>query len=398
MPEAWLKETEDVVTIDFRGTGPGSVLSLSSKGSYKSQKRPGSQLSFDTDTNEEPGDQEKHHQFGNAVPTRKKTSKCSKLSLPDNESGTCTLNTAKKHVWFSQRANSQMSEECANVDTPKNFEGKCNSLKYRINGKKPDPRKYEIAPVTNVSWQCPICFMDFQGTATSVSCQKRKHVATRHPEVPYKLVIQRPKILAATATEALPTEQRAWQCPYCPAGLPMLATRRDRHVAVESRRKTCHPEVDTKTWKRDQTRVWAKGVKKPKESAMQLNIHDARRQQKWPSHDLVAIYNTSEKAAKSRHGKEFWCRNCLGKLAGYGGNNVIRDKQLSCQQAQSLPGTRNRVRRAWKCLQHKVQANGRPRSVQQCSQWIRNHLCDGDIEANPGQTPVPLPPDLALFP
>ena len=28
-----------------------------------------------------------------------------------------------------------MSEECVNVDTPKNFEGKGNSLKYRINGK-----------------------------------------------------------------------------------------------------------------------------------------------------------------------------------------------------------------------------------------------------------------------
>ena len=98
VPDAWLKETEDVVTIDLRGAGPGSVLSLSSKGSYKSQKRPSSQLSFDTDTNEESGDQEKHHQFGNTVPTRKKTSKCSKLSLPDNESGTCTLNAAKKHV------------------------------------------------------------------------------------------------------------------------------------------------------------------------------------------------------------------------------------------------------------------------------------------------------------
>ncbi len=179
----------------------------------------------------------------------------------------------------------------------------------------------------------------------------------------------------------------------------MLATRRDRHVAVENHRKTCHPEVDTKTWKRNQTRVWAKGVKKPKVSVMQLNIHDARRQQKWPSHDLVAIYKTSEKAAKSRHGKEFWCRNCLGKLAGYGGNNVIRDKQLSCQQAQSLPGTRNRVRRAWKCLQHKVQANGQPLSVQQCSQWIRNHLCDGDIEANPGPdscTPASRPSIISL--
>lgn len=218
----------------------------------------------------------------------------------------------------------------------------------------------------------------------SVSWRKRKHVTTRHPEVPYKLVIQRPKIVAVTATESLPIEQRAWQCPYCPAGLPMLATRRDTHVAVENHRRTCHPEVDTKEWKRDQTRVWAKGVKKPKVSELQLKNHDVRRQQKWPSHDLVAIYNTSEKAAKSRHVKEFWCLSCLGKLAGYGGNCVIRNQQLSCQQAKELPGAQNRVRRAWKCLQHKVQANGQPLSVLQCSQWIRNLLCDGDIESNPG--------------
>ena len=198
VPEAWLKETDEVVTIDLRGAGPGSVLSLSSKGSSGSQKRPSSQLSLDTDTKEGSGKQDlrragpgsvlslsskgscgsrkrpssqlsldtdtkeesgkqETYQGGTKGLTRK-TSKCSKLSLPDNESGTCSLNSAKKQVWFSQKAQSQLSEDCENMDIPKNFAGKGNNPKYRITGKTPDPRKYEIAPVTNRFMAVPNLF------------------------------------------------------------------------------------------------------------------------------------------------------------------------------------------------------------------------------------------------
>lgn len=125
-------------------------------------------------------------------------------------------------------------------------------------------------------------------------------------------------------------------------------------------------------------------MKKPKVANMQKEKHDKSRRERFHTHTLVEVLIPSERAAAYRHPRQFWCLECLGKVAGYGGNSKANDPKFTCQDIKDTPGAANRVRRAWKSLRLTKNLDGSPFSIHQVSEWVRNLLDDGDIESNPG--------------
>lgn len=109
-------------------------------------------------------------------------------------------------------------------------------------------RKPAEGQVAITLWQCPVCQIKFKGSAKYVYDCKRRHIKTRHPTEKYSILIGKAQITICEASENLPAEARAWQCPCCPKALPALP-KRAAHLAVNAHRRKFHPELTTKEWR-----------------------------------------------------------------------------------------------------------------------------------------------------
>lgn len=93
---------------------------------------------------------------------------------------------------------------------------------------------------------------------------------------------------------------------------------------------------------------------------MQKEKHDKSRRERFHTHTLVEVLIPGWSAAAYRHPRQFWCLECLGKVAGYGGNSKANDPRFTCQDIKDTPGAANRVRRAWKSLRLTKNLDGSP--------------------------------------
>ena len=83
--------------------------------------------------------------------------------------------------------------------------------------------------------------------------------------------------------------------------------------------------------------LWAKGVRKPLVAKRSREKAEQSRADKWPSHDLVEIRITSERALKFRNPRQFWCLVCMAKMAGYGAGNSRPKIEGACTETRNLP-------------------------------------------------------------
>ena len=268
----------------------------------------------------------------------------------------------------------------ATLNSPQSSSKNC-----RIRGKRTvntPPRYPPVSGPTCVNWKCPICQLEITGKTEQVASRKREHVKTKHPDRKYETVISRPKIIVCEASEDIPQEQSAWNCPLCNRGLPSLP-RRAAMLAVSAHRKKFHAEITTKEWKSRMVSLWAKGVRKPLVAKRSREKAEQSRADKWPSHDLVEIRITSERALKFRNPRQFWCLGCMAKLAGYGaGNSRPKIEGLTCTDTRNLPHAKQRVKVAWKAISAGTPVGGSP-VYPRLHQCVRNLLEDGDVEAQP---------------
>ena len=107
-------------------------------------------------------------------------------------------------------------------------------------GNKRDPKE---------SWTCPHkgCGITLvkTGGPGSLTSQRARHLAIRHPEIPRsKDDHLREYAAVVEASAALPMDQRDWNCPWCAAGLPWLP-KPDKDKAVSHHYATRHPRRDT---------------------------------------------------------------------------------------------------------------------------------------------------------
>jgi hypothetical protein len=233
-------------------------------------------------------------------------------------------------------------------------------------------------------WRCPVCGFEARGaTKDHVLAAKRRHCQTKHPDVPWKTFLSRPFIQVIVASNQLPEAERDWQCPYCDCALPLQPTRA-RMLAVTAHRKQAHPRIPVKTWKAKMCSLRFAGRPKTQRHTAALTRRGAEtRQRLYPTHSLVEVLALDTKAAAFRSPSQFWCRQCLAKLGGYGGNSKAQNEKLTCAQVKALPKAHIRVRRAWGQIQHRPTKDGQP-LWEQLSPWVRNLLEDGDINRQPG--------------
>ena len=268
----------------------------------------------------------------------------SKLSIPDstNSSDACTnLVRKRKRQETAKASGVQTRSEIANDFTEPE------QCRKRIWGKQRvvlstsslTADKTQLDKVaSSTAWTCPLCKIEFQGKASTVYSKRRHHIHTRHKDAEYKLFLQRPLIQVCIASEHIAPAERGWSCPFCEVGLPSLP-KRAANLAVSHHHRTAHPEVDKNPWKSAMVSLWSSGVKKPRVGSMQRTKAESFRKETWSTHDLIEVKASTEKAKAYRNTSQWYCLGCAAKVGGYGGNNVVKNQKLTCDQVKQLPQT-----------------------------------------------------------
>lgn len=385
VPPAWLEQTDVKPRTFYRGGGPKSTssrLSLPASTCKSSASKPSSMLSL-------PAETDAHLMRSQlslpASPSTRPAKAKSQLSVPSM--------TPKSSLASVHNSASSRKQHTKSLGYPKTNRTGPHSHSASSSVGPPPPGRNAAAKgrarkargqVGVTVWNCPLCKINFQGTAQQVYNCKRRHIQTRHPSEKYSVFIGKAQITVCEASENLPADQIAWQCPCCPRALPALP-KRAAHLAVSAHRRKFHPDLTTREWRSRMVSLWAKGVKKPRVSQKQREFAAKKRRRLWKTHEVVEVVDSSEKARHYRHTAQFWCIACASRVGGYGGNNRVMSEKLTCAKAKKLPQQRQRCQIAWKCLQDKKTPDNKPvRDL--LHSWIRDLVQDGDVEPNPGPT------------
>ena len=211
----------------------------------------------------------------------------------------------------------------------------------------------------------------------------RWHAKTRHPDRDWSTFLHRPYIKVLKATQRMRVDLRGWTCPLCKASLPKQGTRA-RTLAVTAHKIAAHPKIPMKKWRGAMMRQCHQNRPKPASVGRAARRRGAEaRARKFPTHQLIEVPDLRESAKKYRRSSQWWCIECLTRLAGYGGGSRARLENLTCSQCKALPAPKQRMQRAWQHLQGKRDVEGNL-VLPQASEWVRNLVEDGDIEPNPG--------------
>ena len=91
------------------------------------------------------------------------------------------------------------------------------------------------SPVANSrhTWVCSVCHAQVCcQTQGGLSCSKKHHMKSRHPEFNLKLIMHQRRPTVVVASCEIPLTERGWTCPLCPKGLPCLPNQ-DRLRAIK---------------------------------------------------------------------------------------------------------------------------------------------------------------------
>ena len=97
------------------------------------------------------------------------------------------------------------AEDCCSVDLnfdnqnapAKNPQAKVAPRKRLVGKQRVQQMCAQHGVAAATSWTSPICKLEFSGRAAMVRAQRSAHVKSRHPEVSYNVLVQRPKILGS---------------------------------------------------------------------------------------------------------------------------------------------------------------------------------------------------------